>query len=63
MINQNDHVTVDKCHAFDILEVNSSNGAHGDSDHYLVRVNYRHIDKTGEIKTKNTQHTTKGLAY
>ena len=53
MINQIDHVVVDKYHASDVLEVSSCRGAGGDFDHYLVRVKCRQmVDKIRESKKK-----------
>jgi hypothetical protein len=39
--NQIDHILIDRRHGCDITDVRSCHGADCDSDHYMVRVNYK----------------------
>jgi hypothetical protein len=54
--NQTDHILIDRRHGSDVKDIRSCRGADCDSNHFMVRVKYKHrianIRKTNGVKQK-----------
>jgi hypothetical protein len=61
--NQTDHVMTDSRHATDILDVKSCRDADCDSDHYMVKINYRQqISTIGKLSAqRSTKYNVESL--